>query len=86
MYEPGSYIILEQSTISINLFDNDVKGNNLNIKSSLTTKGYHRGELMFQLHNQMIPYLNKLNVYTLECIILFSEDKEKAGGMFSFDA
>lgn len=73
------HIILEQSTISINLFDNDVKdNNNLNIKIiPYNKKDITEGELMFQLHNQMIPYLNKLNVYTLECIILFSEDKEK---------
>lgn len=73
------HIILEQSTVSINLFDNDVKGNNnLNIKIiPYNKKDITEGELMFQLHNQMIPYLNKLNVHTLECIILFSEDKEK---------
>ncbi len=76
---PDNLIILEQSAISINLFDNDVKGNNnLNIKIiPYNKKDITEGELMFQLHNQMIPYLNKLNVYTLECIILFSEDKEK---------
>lgn len=71
-------IVLEAPYARMNLFDQDVKGNN-NLCIEISAPGkesFTEGELLFLAHNQMSPYLYKLCRRVVSSIVLFAEPKE----------
>lgn len=72
------HIILQKTSVTINFFNSDIRGDNdLSILITPSNgKNITEAELLFALHHKVIPHLGRLRSETIQGIILFCESED----------